>query len=317
MATSQKPVVGIPRALLYHRYAALWQTYFKSLGVETVVSAPTDRVIAEAGARAAGDEMCLSLKVYLGHVASLIGKCDCIFVPRIVDFGIRRVMCTTFEGLPDIVANVFRDEHLKVLSYNVNVQGGLGEKEAMIALGRELGFSRKAAKKAYKAGFAAQKAADDAAAVKAESQYKAKGLKIILGAHRYVTEDAYYGRPVIQYLKEKGAEVILADAVERKSARRAARQFSPTMKWEVSREIAGSIAMHEHLADGIILMSVYPCALDSMVDDMIVRRLKDSGVPILTLTMDAQSGTAGLETRLESFLDILTLRRRAKQEVKA
>ncbi|MCH4071692.1 acyl-CoA dehydratase activase-related protein [Pseudoramibacter sp.] len=311
MAKPEPITVGIPRGLLYHRYGTLWQTYFKTLGINTVVSGPTDRVTAEAGAKAAADEMCLSLKVYLGHVASLIGKCDAVLVPRIVDFGIRRVMCTTFEGLPDIAANVFRDQRLKVLSYNVNVQGGVGHEEAMIAMGRALGFSRKAAKKAWKAGLAAQKARDGAAVERAEKQYKAPGLKIILGAHRYVTEDAYYGRPVIQYLKSKGVEVILADAVDRRSARRAARQFSPTMKWEVSREIAGSIAMHHSRADGIILMSVYPCALDSMVDDMIVRKLKDSGVPILVLTVDAQSGTAGLETRLESFLDILTLRRRA------
>ena len=40
-----------------------------------------------------------------------------------------------------------------------------------------------------------------------------------------------------------------------------------------------------------------------MIDEMIQRRMK--GVPILTLTLDAQSGTAGVETRLESFVDII------------
>ena len=112
MARPQTLTVGMPRALLYHRYAVLWQTYFDALGIATVVSEETNREIAEGGIAAATDEMCLSLKVYLGHVAALIGKCDRIFIPRIVDFGIRRVMCTTFEGLPDIAANIFRDRHI-------------------------------------------------------------------------------------------------------------------------------------------------------------------------------------------------------------
>ena len=33
--------------------------------------------------------------------------------------------------------------------------------------------------------------------------------------------------------------------------------------------------------------------------------IRDRGKPILNLTIDAQSGTAGLETRVESFVDIL------------
>ena len=36
---------------------------------------------------------------------------------------------------------------------------------------------------------------------------------------------------------------------------------------------------------------------------MLVRRLKN--VPVLNLTLDAQSGTAGVETRIESFIDII------------
>ena len=40
-----------------------------------------------------------------------------------------------------------------------------------------------------------------------------------------------------------------------------------------------------------------------MVDEMIIRKFR--GKPILNITLDDQDGTAGLETRLESFVDIL------------
>ena len=40
-----------------------------------------------------------------------------------------------------------------------------------------------------------------------------------------------------------------------------------------------------------------------MVNELIARRVK--GIPMLNLVLDAQSGTAGVETRLESFIDII------------
>ena len=51
------------------------------------------------------------------------------------------------------------------------------------------------------------------------------------------------------------------------------------------------------------MLSVFPCGPDSMVNDMIIRKF--SGTPILNIVLDDQDGTAGLETRLESFIDIL------------
>ena len=40
-----------------------------------------------------------------------------------------------------------------------------------------------------------------------------------------------------------------------------------------------------------------------MVNDMIIRKL--NGINIINIVLDDQDGTAGLETRLESFIDIL------------
>ena len=45
---------------------------------------------------------------------------------------------------------------------------------------------------------------------------------------------------------------------------------------------------------------------------MILRRLKDK--PIITLVLDAQEGTAGMETRLESFIDIIKLKEEKQSE---
>ena len=84
--------IGLPRAMLYYRCRALWHTFFEELGAEVVVSSPTDREILDQGTALAIDESCLSLKIYLGHVRALIGRCDYILVPRVSSFGRHRTM---------------------------------------------------------------------------------------------------------------------------------------------------------------------------------------------------------------------------------
>ena len=44
-----------------------------------------------------------------------------------------------------------------------------------------------------------------------------------------------------------------------------------------------------------------------MVNEFIVRKYKDR--PVMTLTVDSQDGSAGMETRIESFVDIIQLRK--------
>lgn len=296
--------IGLPRALLYYRYRVLWRTFFQELGMETVVSAPTDRAILERGTALAIDEACLSLKIYLGHVAALVGQCDYILVPRVSNFGRHRSMCTRFESTPDLVRNVFRNERQKFLSYEVDQEmKKAGEEDAFVELGKALGCTAKAAKKAYKAAKKAELSHHKERVQRYEQQYKKDGMKVLIAAHSYVAEDPYMGRMVSDYLKKAGVIPVRADMADREAALKRSRELSLTCKWEINREILGGIAMHKGDVDGIILLSAFPCGPDAMVNELITRRVK--GVPILNLVLDSQSGTAGVETRLESFIDII------------
>lgn len=300
----QTITIGLPRALLYYRYRTLWRAFFQSLGMESVVSSPTDRDILEQGTALAIDEACLSLKIYLGHVAALVGKCDYILVPRVSNFGRHRSMCTRFESTPDLVRNVFRNERQKFLSYEVDEEmQGKDEESAFLDMGRALGCSAKAVKKAYKQAKKQELAQHKERVQKQEQLYKREGMKVLIAAHSYVAEDPYMGRAVTDYLKGVGVIPVRADLVDREAGLKHSRELSPTCKWEISREILGGVAMHQNDVDGVILLSAFPCGPDAMVNELITRRVK--GVPILNLVLDSQSGTAGVETRLESFIDII------------
>lgn len=295
--------VGLPRAMLYYRYHTLWSVFFQELGIDTVSSGPTDREMLERGTALAIDEACLSLKIYLGHVAALVGRCDYILVPRVSNFGRHRNMCTRFEALPDLVRNVFRNTEQKFLSYEVDELAKKGEEAAFLEMGRALGCSFRAAKRAYKLAKKAWLAQFRAAVQRQELLYKREGMKVLIAAHSYVAEDPYMGKTVADYLLRSGVIPLRADLTDREGALKRSRELSPTCKWEISREILGGIAQHRNDVDGIILLSAFPCGPDAMVNELIARRVK--GVPMLNLVLDSQSGTAGVETRLESFIDII------------
>lgn len=213
------------------------------------------------------------------------------------------MMCVRFEAMPDIVKNVFRDVPQKFLTYNLDVLQKQDEKSAFYGMGNQLGFDKKTIKKAYATAKAVEQRAWKKQLAEQETLYKSAGTKILVAGHSYVIEDPFLGKPVMDVLRKLDVTPIRADITEREAASKRSTILSLTIKWELNREIVGSLMANKSKVDGIILLSAFPCGPDSMIDEMIQRRMK--GVPILTLTLDAQSGTAGVETRLESFVDII------------
>lgn len=307
METSSSPVVGIPRAMLYHRYAVLWQTFFQELGVETIVSGPTSRKVLEDGSDLAVDETCLSAKIFFGHVKGLVGRCDYILIPRINTFGHQRDMCVRFRSLYDQARNTFRESSQKFLAYDLDMEFGVDEETAFLELGKNLGFSKKEARKAYNAAKKEERRDWKERLKKQEQLLRADGLKVLLAGHSYLLEDSYVGRAVTDLMKELEVIPIRADGVDRERALKRSLELSPTCKWELNRELLGGIAEYRKDVDGIILISAFPCGPDAMVNEILTRKLTD--IPLLDLVLDSQSGTAGIETRLESFVDIIRFKK--------
>lgn len=299
--------IGIPRAMLYYRCHMLWETFFHELGIRTVTSGATSRETFLRGAARSVDESCLSQKIFFGHVEELIGKCDMVLIPRIVNFGRRREFCVRFEALPDIARNSFRDTDLKILSYNIDCVNGNNEEEAFAEMGRRLGLDRRSVAKAYRSARKEDQNAWKARVRAEEEKYRQDGIRILIAGHSYVYSDPYFGEMIEKALKKLGTIPIRADLVNRKKALEQSDRVSPTCKWEMNREILGSVALHQENIDGIVIVSAFPCGPDAMVDDLLTRKVKN--VPVLNMVLDSQSGVAGVETRLESFVDILRFRR--------
>lgn len=299
--------IGIPRGMLYYRYETLWKTFFEKLGVEIRVSEPTTHRIAEKGMSLTIDEACLSLKLYFGHVNELIGKCDYIFIPRICNFGRNRDMCPRFHAMYDIAKNMFRDSGQKFLTCNIDVLGKEGELKAFLSLGQSLGCSLKSTLSAYKTAKKEEKRVWKNRLQKQKQLLEKDGLKILIAGHDYLIEDSFIGKPITEFLKKSDVLPVNACIVDRDIALKRSLNMSPTCKWQLNREIIGGIDMYKDKIDGIIFISAFPCGPDAMVNELMLRRI--DGIPMLNLVLDGQNGTAGTETRLESFLDIIRFKR--------
>lgn len=302
--------IGIPRALLYYRYGIFWETFFRELGHETIISPRTNKDILARGEQLSIDENCLSTKLFFGHVAALEGKCDCVFVPRIANLGDAGRFCSRFEALPDMSENIFRDADLKVLRCNIDPEQHASAKRAYLKLGMQLGASREKALHAYQSGMAAQMASFRKKIELNQTLLKKGGIRVLVASHPYNLYDEYIGAPIVKSIRNLDAIPICSDGVDPREARSKASEIAKYVPWVVSRELLGAIQIFREQIDGIVLITAFPCGPDSMVNEMIIRRVQH--VPILNLLLDSQDGNAGIDTRLESFIDIIRFRKNAK-----
>ncbi len=297
--------IGIPKALLYYKYHILWETFFTELGCEVVISQNTNKEILEKGINNSVDETCLASKIYIGHVSSLIDKCDYIFIPRFCSFKDNDVTCVKFNAFYDICSNIFDNIH--ILTYNLDYTRGKKEISGFLDMGRKLGKGYMSTLKAY---LIANKKYNEhnETEVKKQNLYIDKSkienkVNILVVSRPYIIYDELLGTPITSYLKKIGANLIYADVVDKKNTKDGWKKFSQTLYWKDSKELLSGLNKYLDYVDGVIFISVFTCGPDSLVTEICTRKIKDK--PCLNMILDELNSDTGMQTRLESFTDVL------------
>ncbi len=308
---NNKYIIGIPRALLYYKYHHLWRKFFEVLGCQVVESKKSDREMLSEGCKKGIDEMCLSLKLFLGHVAFLEGKCDYILVPRINTLKKGEKLCTNFSALYDLTQNLFPNQ--KILHYNIDVECHDNELFAFLDMGKELGFSYFDSMHAYRIAKEHFKQ-EETLKVKRqlEKLHQNDKIKILIAAHPYNLYDELVGGTVTKLLKEEGVSILYSDCYDKTHFKEEAQKISPKSYWTFNQEILGSIMHYKNKVDGIILLTTFPCGPDSLTNEMCLHKVKDK--PIINLIIDELDSENGLTTRIESFVDIIKAKRKRSDQ---
>ncbi|MEZ4671739.1 MAG: acyl-CoA dehydratase activase-related protein [Anaerolineae bacterium] len=300
--------IGFPRALLYHKYGPMWMHFFRALHCQILTSPNTNRAILDQGLQYSIDENCLAVKIFLGHVQYLIGKVDYIFVPSFNCLHENEEICVKLSALGDIVRNTFKN--VQLLDYIVDQSKHQDELSGLTEIGRKLGYNPSQTRQAY----------DEAVSVLAEhkqaelekqlvllTQEPDAKCRILVVAHSYVMHDAILGKLITRFLEEMGTEVIIADVVDEQLARTLSTRLSSDCHWTYSKSLMGGIEFYRNQVDGIVFLMAFPCGPDALIATLCQHMIQD--LPLCVLNMDELQGDAGLKTRLESFVDILLLRK--------
>ncbi len=72
------------------------------------------------------------------------------------------------------------------------------------------------------------------------------------------------------------------------------------------QETLGAAVYYKNLGfDGVIQILPFTCMPEIVAQSILPGFSQDTGVPVMTLIVDEQSGEAGIMTRLEAFVDLL------------
>ena len=291
-------IVGIPQGLLYYKYNPFLQRFFSELGAEVITSEDTNKKILDEGIRYSVDEACLPIKVFHGHVSSLRDKSDIIIIPRIMQVRKREYICPKFCGLPEMIINSIPDmpkaitepiyaiSKRKLYNWAENAGSTITEDKSKI-------------KKAFNMALIDQETYE--LGIKDEN-YK---LNIALVGHPYNIYDDFINMNIVKKLNKLGVGVITEDYVKEELMDKEVEDLYKRPFWTFARNSYGfaSYISKKKQVNGIIYISSFACGIDSVVIELIKDKIGE--FPFMILKIDEHTGEAGLDTRVEAFVDML------------
>ena len=308
-------IIGIPRALIYWKRPYFWESFFENLGFEVLLSPKTNKEIVEIGVKVADPETCFSNKVYFGHLIWLDEKCDFIFVPRLKANKEKLEYCPKFFGIPDLAKMLVKTT---VLTENFDERKEKFER-TLQKLGKELKKNKEEVKRATEISFLKEKDLKEKEEQDFLEKIKSEKRKIVLISHPYNLYDDYVNLGIKDKLEKLGAKPIFIDEVPTSNIQHLTSGIQ--FHWEFGKEIMEKIEeILKYPINGVIEISSFACGCDAVLKEFVEKRFKDYNppttlpskrapdkIPFLYLIIDEQTGEAGLQTRLEAFIDTLKI----------
>lgn len=292
--------IGVPRAFYYHSYPRLWECFFQRLGHEPVVSPLSTQKTLEMACAQTETENCLPQKLFDGHLLSLIDSVDAIFVPRILSIVHGHNCCPRFGALPDATrAGIARG--VPLISIEINETAEPLSKTLLKLARTTLGADRKTAKLAVQKAFAVMEQHHREEAQQKQEQCGKR--KFLLLGHPYTLHDHFIAEPIVNKLKKLQVPLELMTFADN--------NIKPgDILWCVFSKMHRKLQnLDTRVYAGVIQISTFNCGADSMMTERFRRMCKHNGVPYMLLMVDEHTGKAGVDTRLEAFVDSLAWQR--------
>lgn len=303
--------VGVPMAFTVHSLWPFYAWYFHTLGVEIV---PSTRIVPEGIAKQESN-YCFPTEIAHGTIQDVLDKgVDYVFLPHFRDMpsteDVHACVCPLTQGLPYFARQAFGLPDERILRPLLSLKEGFeASRHVFEALAEQLGFSRAEGSLAYDAGIRNYQRYLDA--------YRGLGRKILkemsdnpnrvyialLGRpYNAFTRDANMGIP--RKFTSQGVTVVPFDMIFEDDA-----EIPPNNYWYYGQQNMKAVQQVKK-TDNLYLswISNFSCAPDSFLLHYV--RWLMGQKPYLVLEIDSHTADAGLDTRVEAFLDIVESYRR-------
>jgi predicted nucleotide-binding protein (sugar kinase/HSP70/actin superfamily) len=293
--------IGLPKALFYWKRSQFWEIFFESLGFKVLLSPKTNKEIIEMGTKVADPETCFSNKVFWGHVMWLDGKCDFIFVPRLKATKEKLEYCPKFFGLPDL-AKILVKTPILTETFDERKERF---RKIMLRLGGKLKKERFEVERAMEKAILKEREIKEEEKKEFFKKIRSEKKKIVLISHPYNLYDDYVNLGLAEKLEKLGNEIIFIDQIPISSD---LSDFTPIIKfhWEFGRDILLQIQeLFNKNISGAIEVSSFQCGCDAVLKEFVEEEFKSRKIPFLYILIDEHTSDAGLQTRIEAFIDTL------------
>jgi len=304
------PTVGLTRSFLVNLLYPLYRRFFESLGCDVIV---VDEVDPQGLART-NSSFCYPAEISHGMMASLVKRRpDYIFLPQVYELSVEKPQscdpghqCTCITAFAEsyYLKSAFREFDGVLLTPLLNFSRGWEtQAEPFIKVAQQLGFAREQGAAAYEQGVAALRELIDwrrelGRKVLAELEADPARTAVVLFGRPYnaFADEANMGIP--RKFASRGVTVIPFDCLPFYDE-----PILDNMTWAMGQDILRCthfVKKHPQLFGAFV--TNFGCGPDSFV----VTYFRDimQTKPSLTLEIDSHTADAGVNTRIEAFLDI-------------
>jgi predicted CoA-substrate-specific enzyme activase len=310
-------VVGIPRAFSVHTLYPLYSWFFHELGIQTFLSTE----VVHAGIARAESTYCFPAEIAHGAVQDCLDKgADYILLPHFRDMpsyeeDVHANFCPITQSLPYYIEKAFPDvEKKKFLPLVVSFKFGEAKAlelftEMTALLGIDPGETKAAFDKALAKQHAYFAAAGALGKQALEDARRAdRPVIAVLGRpYNAFTTEANMGIP--RKFTTRGFSIVPFDILPFEGE-----DIFPNMYWYYGQQDVKSAALLRK-EDNIYVTYItnFSCAPDSFILHYLKWFMGQK--PFLVLELDSHSADAGVDTRVEAFLDIIDGYRAKKEAI--
>ncbi|MFA5165136.1 MAG: acyl-CoA dehydratase activase [Candidatus Omnitrophota bacterium] len=312
--------VGISKSFLTHTFFPLYNGFFSALGMKVAVS----DAISDNGVQSKRAAFCYPAEIAHGMFHNLIEKgTDYIFLPQVLEISSKKALrsrkeqqstCVILQSEPYYLRDTFKRSGTgKLLIPIIDFSKGLkGAQGTFVDMAADMGFKRRDAVRAYAEACARQE--DFTYKMKQRGKKCLEDLKkdperiaVVLLGRPYNSFAAEANMAIPDKFSSRGVTIIPFDSLPYESE-----SDDRNMYWASGQMIlkaARFIRKHPQLY--AVFVTNFSCGPDSFIVGH-VREIMDNK-PMLTLEIDSHTADAGINTRIEAFLDIVERSRRTEQ----